>query len=321
MRESAANSRLLGIHVGTKVTHPEHGAGVVRTVVDSPPGVTVKFAALENRVSFDEAALGALTDLSQQLRQVEDKIADAEGHSARDVQKLQQKCAALKKASTTLATSRNDRMICLHSFQRAALKVVDTSPASLEALYLTLKVASGVQHEEVVETDTGISMQLLLEFLGDAPAPKSPGSPLGGTKSVSARMTRSGSISLGMVSTAVLRLSNRSGSSRGSNRSTDAPLWQHSQVEKKCREVCSELQNSLDPIALFRWSHKNSDNEAKLMGLFCMSAWIAPHIPDYANIGAYSKSRKAKVYRLAAKQVPLPRLFVQLSRVLVPLPR
>jgi hypothetical protein len=36
---------------------------------------------------------------------------------------------------------------------------------------------------------------------------------------------------------------------------------------------------------------------AGLCSLLCFSSWVAPLIPDYSDIGAYSKSITARIYK------------------------
>jgi hypothetical protein len=55
---------------------------------------------------------------------------------------------------------------------------------------------------------------------------------------------------------------------------------------------------------LSRWLRKNAASESKLTGLFCLSVWLGPYIPHDADIGAYSKTVPAKVYKLTAQLMP-----------------
>jgi hypothetical protein len=68
--------------------------------------------------------------------------------------------------------------------------------------------------------------------------------------------------------------------------------------------VCWELTFSIDPFELFKTIRGIKHQEDKLCSLFCFSAWMAPVIPDYADIGAYSMATKAQIYRKAAERMP-----------------
>jgi hypothetical protein len=81
-------------------------------------------------------------------------------------------------------------------------------------------------------------------------------------------------------------------------------LWKESRVYRLCRKVCWELTFSIDPFELFKTIRGIKHQEAKLCSLFCFSAWMAPVIPDYADIGAYSMATKAQLYRRAAERMP-----------------
>jgi hypothetical protein len=48
----------------------------------------------------------------------------------------------------------------------------------------------------------------------------------------------------------------------------------------------------------------NRGDESSLAAFFCFCCWLAPHVPDDAEIGVYSRTLTAKVYRTAAKLMP-----------------
>ena len=82
------------------------------------------------------------------------------------------------------------------------------------------------------------------------------------------------------------------------------PPWISSRIYGLCRKVCWELTFSIDPFELFKTIRGIKHQEDKLCSLFCFSAWMAPVIPDYADIGAYSMATKARIYRKAAERMP-----------------
>ncbi len=88
----------------------------------------------------------------------------------------------------------------------------------------------------------------------------------------------------------------------GSNSACE--LWKASRIYRLCRKVCWELTFSVDPFELLKTIQGIQHQDPKLCSLFCFSAWMAPIIPDYADIGAYSMATKAKIYRKAAERMP-----------------
>ena len=93
-------------------------------------------------------------------------------------------------------------------------------------------------------------------------------------------------------------------SAAASARDLDATLWKSSRLLEIVRGICWEIQFSLGPLALRRWMDKNRLHDVKMVSLFCLTAWVGPHIPDDAAISAYSKSPEAKVFKKAAKEMP-----------------
>ena len=80
--------------------------------------------------------------------------------------------------------------------------------------------------------------------------------------------------------------------------------WQLSRVEDIVHKICFEIAESLSSVKLGQWVRKYHLREAKMAGLFCFSAWLAPVIPDYSDMSCYSKTTKSKIYRTAAEQMP-----------------
>jgi hypothetical protein len=94
------------------------------------------------------------------------------------------------------------------------------------------------------------------------------------------------------------------GSPAASARDLDPTLWKSSRLLEIARGICWEIQFSLGPLALRRWMDKNRLHDVKMVSLFCLTAWVGPHIPDDAAVSAYSKSPEAKVFKKAAKEMP-----------------
>jgi len=57
-------------------------------------------------------------------------------------------------------------------------------------------------------------------------------------------------------------------------------------------------------MSLQRWVSAHKDDEASLASVFNLSARLARHIPDHAEVGAYANSVKAETYREAADGLP-----------------
>jgi len=85
--------------------------------------------------------------------------------------------------------------------------------------------------------------------------------------------------------------------------------WHPSLIFFVTRKICWEIMQTLAPIPTRR--HLANGNEATMVSLFNISAWLAPVIPDYSEIGAYSGSLSAHVYNEAAAN--LPQLLIMLS--------
>ena len=81
-------------------------------------------------------------------------------------------------------------------------------------------------------------------------------------------------------------------------------LWRPQRIASLVKKVCTEICNSLDPFKLQIFVRKFKDDDSKLASLFCVSAWLAPLNPDYADVSVYSQSWMAKVYSRAGKLMP-----------------
>ncbi len=95
-------------------------------------------------------------------------------------------------------------------------------------------------------------------------------------------------------------------------------------MKKYAIDLCEEIENTLNPLLLRRWlafhtrtrasnswfrGANISDADANLSKLtlvrfFNCTAWLSPQIPDHADIGAYSQSVTASVYKIAAQNMP-----------------
>jgi hypothetical protein len=68
--------------------------------------------------------------------------------------------------------------------------------------------------------------------------------------------------------------------------------------------VALEIAATLNGEKLRTWLNENSADDDRLAALFNLSIWLAPLIPDFAEIGAYSKGIKALTYKQAADRMP-----------------
>jgi hypothetical protein len=83
-----------------------------------------------------------------------------------------------------------------------------------------------------------------------------------------------------------------------------ATLWKAERVRMCMRKICSELGESIAPLAYRRQLDQVMDLESGLSGLFCFSAWIAPVVSNHSDVGAYSNSTAAMVYKHVATRMP-----------------
>jgi hypothetical protein len=88
------------------------------------------------------------------------------------------------------------------------------------------------------------------------------------------------------------------------SRPPDMGWWNRSLVKKTTLKLCAEIQNSVEPAAFLRWTRRNRGNESSMAAFFCFCCWVVPHIPDDAEVGVYSRTLTAKVYRTAARRIP-----------------
>ena len=91
--------------------------------------------------------------------------------------------------------------------------------------------------------------------------------------------------------------------------SHEAHAWNARQVRRVAEKISHEIGFSLFPVSMYglvnrRMKSHEDGHPAELLDMFRLSAWLAPHIPDTADIGAYSNGNKAKVYRQIAARLP-----------------
>jgi hypothetical protein len=84
--------------------------------------------------------------------------------------------------------------------------------------------------------------------------------------------------------------------------SSTSTHWKPAAVYPVARKICFELSSTVSPFKLRRLlAEFKGEDIAKL---FCFAAWISPVTPDYSDIGCFSDSSLAHVYRQAATQMP-----------------
>jgi hypothetical protein len=213
--------------------------------------------------------------------------------------------------------------VLLDEFQQGVQQCLQRhhiSPAALEALFLMLKFLDAEENAEVYTTQTWVSMRVVSisatsaglcvrishaprlqvrEFLGEHPSSKTRS--LVGTISQSAmgrlhsRLSRLSPVGAAALQNAVIVQEIASRPHDG---------WNSSLVKKTTLKLCAEIQNSVKPAAFRRWTRRNRGNESSMAAFFCFCCWVAPHIPDDAEVGVYSRTLAAKVYRTAARRIP-----------------
>jgi hypothetical protein len=209
--------------------------------------------------------------------------------------------------------------VLLDEFQQAAQHCLQSdlvSTVALEALFLTLKFLDTDENAKAHTTQSWVSMGLVSfpsllpeahshsdfawpsdlqvrEFLGRQRSEKTKSLERSKLGSLRARLSSLRSLrDLGSIVRSV------------SPPSEMASFWDSSLVARITLKLCIEIQNSVEPAALRRWMQRNRGNESRVAAFFCFCCWLAPHIPDDAEIGAYSRTLRAKVYRTAARMLP-----------------
>jgi hypothetical protein len=85
---------------------------------------------------------------------------------------------------------------------------------------------------------------------------------------------------------------------------TDRVTWRARKIQCVASRLVSEIGNSVSAFPLQRWVYANRGNDVHLANLFSLSVWLTPHIQNDAEVGVYSKTTAAFVYRQAAERIP-----------------
>jgi hypothetical protein len=196
--------------------------------------------------------------------------------------------------------------VTYENFAAAASQVLEgqglgVAPAAIESLFLTLKLIDVDDDEHSGEMSlvtrdkladkSPIPFELVREFLGYRDAV------LIASKSV--RLTKSKANPSDVVRNFT----------KGCCGGPSAPkeqqfAWNPVALAVVVRKVLTEIVQTLKPEELRMWIKTSKVGVEHLLGLFNLSVWLAPLIPDYAQIGAYSKSSKALAYKQAANRLP-----------------
>ena len=83
-----------------------------------------------------------------------------------------------------------------------------------------------------------------------------------------------------------------------------ARAWKATALQSVARKICYELSFTINPVELRRLVNELKGDDAAMASIFCFAAWINPVVPDYSDIGCYSESVAAHVYREAAMKMP-----------------
>ena len=80
--------------------------------------------------------------------------------------------------------------------------------------------------------------------------------------------------------------------------------WRRNRVERLAVTMCNDLQDSFHPFKFHKWLRTYQKTPSQIESMFNLATWLGPHIPDDADVGVYSMSVRARVYRLAASKMP-----------------
>jgi hypothetical protein len=81
-------------------------------------------------------------------------------------------------------------------------------------------------------------------------------------------------------------------------------VWRKKLLTTVAAALCCEIGSSVSPFYLRRWVYANRRNDGALAKLFCFSVWLTPHVQNDAEVGVYSKTTAAFIYRQAAERMP-----------------
>ncbi len=197
--------------------------------------------------------------------------------------------------------------VTYENFAAAASRVLEgqgmgVAPAAIESLFLTLKLIdvdddehsaemSHVTRDKLVDKSP-IPFELVRAFLGYRDAV------LSGSKSV--RLAKSEA-----TLSAVVRIFFTKGCCFDPSALKEQHFsWNPVALAVSVRKVMKEVVRTLKPEELRTWMKTGRVGVERLLGLWNLSVWLSPHIPDYAQMGAYSKSSKALAYKQAADRLP-----------------
>ena len=80
--------------------------------------------------------------------------------------------------------------------------------------------------------------------------------------------------------------------------------WNEGRIESLSETMCEDIKDTLAPRALRRWLRENAKDEEEVAKMFCFCARVKIHITDDSDLGVYSHSSRAKIYRGLAEQMP-----------------
>jgi len=207
-----------------------------------------------------------------------------------------------------------EKHVYFRHFQQAVLNCTDmhkgallTTPATIEATFSILKllhidddrtsIVLSKSARDFMASDRPIPLDLVYEFLGVL-APKTT---LFLTRSKAASVAQMSADMIAPLSPKVGKLLTPKSMAGGNS---GWPCWRASRVQTVARKVCHEISSTIDPLTMAYCVRSNLQRDSALSGLFCFSAWLAPFIPDYAEIGAYSKHVSSQIYQHAAERMP-----------------
>jgi hypothetical protein len=90
--------------------------------------------------------------------------------------------------------------------------------------------------------------------------------------------------------------------------------WSAMRVEVPVRSLCCDIGGTVSPVVLRHWVNTYNADEDQMAQLFVLAARLKPHICDASDIGIYSKTSKAKVYRGVAERMPKLLVLAGLSQ-------
>ena len=80
--------------------------------------------------------------------------------------------------------------------------------------------------------------------------------------------------------------------------------WGKARVESYLRPLVSKMRESFQPSALVSWVQANRHSDMQMVQLFNLSLRIGYLVADDSEVGAYSQTARARVYRYTAHHMP-----------------